>query len=318
MDIIDQIQMDLLDSNIPLSDILRKAKVLASQLDNEELGVWATHELDGYETDNDLPDYRIIHTTSSGHYTNGFRTYNNFTVPVHAIKNEKTRDYVSKLEMKRGIKSIEELARMGDDTFLVVHPTIVAMVNSEIENNGYYYLDLHYSAGSQIFSQMLDTIRNRLLDFILKINKSWKIRDNPPKREIIDNLVHVSIYNNSEGGSMSVFDQRNQNVTYQYNSAGNINIELINSPLTFADEVGKFMDEISEAEKSGLIDKEKAIEIKYHLLTAKKEAKSEKPNKEIIGNNLGNILGFLKNISTLVSLVTGIEKLIEIIPKIFN
>ena len=50
-----QIQTDLLDQKVALSNILRKAKVLASQLRSEELGKWVSQELDGYKPNDDLP-----------------------------------------------------------------------------------------------------------------------------------------------------------------------------------------------------------------------------------------------------------------------
>jgi hypothetical protein len=60
MNILEQIQTDLLNQDVPLSTILRKAKVLASQLHSEKLADWVSQELDGYKSDKDLPDYRVL------------------------------------------------------------------------------------------------------------------------------------------------------------------------------------------------------------------------------------------------------------------
>jgi hypothetical protein len=318
MEIIEQIQKDLLDSNVPLSDILRKAKVLASQLENAELSLWASQELDGYPIDKDLPDYRVINTSASGLWTNGYWKIPNQGVPMFKVEDETLRKFLTTIQVIKGIRSIEELAKMKDDDKLIVHPDIIALLNSKIGEDGFSFLNLFYTVGPHDFEQILDTVRNRLLDFILLINKNWDISKDKPRQEEINKLVNITIYNNPQGGGMAVFDQRGQNVEYQFNAAGSINIDAINSPKGFVTELVKFQEEISKAEAIGTIDKESAIEIKYHILTATKEALHEKPDKAKITAYLSKVLDILKDISTMVGLLTGLAKLSEIIPKIFK
>ena len=43
-----QLQKEVVDSGVPISDILRKAKILASQLKNKEFKRWIDAELKGY------------------------------------------------------------------------------------------------------------------------------------------------------------------------------------------------------------------------------------------------------------------------------
>jgi hypothetical protein len=317
MGIIEDIQSDLIDHNAPLSDILRKAKVLASQLDNKELASWASMELDGYPNISELPDYRFIATSATGLWTNGYYQIQNQSVPLFKIDDEDLRKILTTVQVDKGIKSIEQLAKMKEDDKLIVHPTAIAYLNTKVGENGYGFLNLFYTVGPHDFEQILDTVRNRLLDFVLLINKNWNITKDTPKQEDLNKLFNITIYNNPQGDSMSVFDQRGQKVEYQYNAAGNINIEKVNSPTTYAAELDKFQDEISESERTGIINKETAIEIKYYLLSASKEAKAEKPNKEILSTNLEKVMDILKNISTLVGLATSVAKLIEIIPILF-
>jgi hypothetical protein len=58
--ILQQIQADVLNQNVSLSNTLRKAKVLASQLRSQELSNWVSSELDGYKSEKDLPDYSRV------------------------------------------------------------------------------------------------------------------------------------------------------------------------------------------------------------------------------------------------------------------
>jgi AbiTii-like protein len=73
---------------VPLSSTLRKARVLASQLNSDELANWASRELDGYQSVDELPDYRVIRTGCVGDWTNGFFTVNNQGVRLGKIDNE--------------------------------------------------------------------------------------------------------------------------------------------------------------------------------------------------------------------------------------
>jgi hypothetical protein len=54
-----ELQRDCLDQTVSASTILRKAKVIASKLELEELSHWLTSELEGYDCSLDeLPDHR--------------------------------------------------------------------------------------------------------------------------------------------------------------------------------------------------------------------------------------------------------------------
>ena len=59
--VFDKIQDDILGAT-DLSLILRKAKVLAYKLKNQEFKDWVEHELNGYDENDLLPEYRKIHT----------------------------------------------------------------------------------------------------------------------------------------------------------------------------------------------------------------------------------------------------------------
>lgn len=98
------------------------------------------------------------------------------------------------------------------------------LVNHHVGDGEYGYAELEYAVGTHDFEQILDTVRNRLLDFVLKLGENWHMEDNPPSRGELRNLVSVIIYNMPQGGNVSIFDQRGQQVSYQYNAAGDINI----------------------------------------------------------------------------------------------
>ena len=59
--LIDQIEADALDTEVPLTDALRRCVMLGGRSGSTALMDWATRQLDGYPNDTDLPEYRVIH-----------------------------------------------------------------------------------------------------------------------------------------------------------------------------------------------------------------------------------------------------------------
>jgi hypothetical protein len=53
-----EIHVGATDNATPLSDLLRKAKILAVRLGNRRLEEWVDRELNGYSTSDPLPPYR--------------------------------------------------------------------------------------------------------------------------------------------------------------------------------------------------------------------------------------------------------------------
>ncbi len=55
-----ELQRDALNREVPISDLLRKAFVVAKKLKITEFENWVTHELNGYENAEDIPKYRQV------------------------------------------------------------------------------------------------------------------------------------------------------------------------------------------------------------------------------------------------------------------
>jgi hypothetical protein len=301
-----------------LSDILRKAKVLASQLGSKELDSWVSQELDGYKDKNSLPDYRVLPTSVAGTWTNGYHTQHFRGVPLFSIKDEALKKGLTTFYVTSGISTIEGLATLPDDQKLSVATDVLAYVNSLIAQHGYGYTHLFYSVDAHNFKQIIDTVKNRLLDFVLKLGKEWKPKENPPGQTEIGRLVSVTIYNSAQGGSMALFDQRGQHVQYQFNAAGNINVDQVHSRDELLAELAKLREEVDRAKQSGAISQEVAIEAQYHLLEVSREAASDHPDKSNVRNSLSKAREVLKDLAAVAGLAASLTKLAEVASKLFS
>jgi hypothetical protein len=68
MTLLRQIQAEAVGNDVDLAVILRKCRILAQRLKNEEFKQWVDSELDGYPNINALPKYRIINCLCFGKF----------------------------------------------------------------------------------------------------------------------------------------------------------------------------------------------------------------------------------------------------------
>ena len=59
------------DNKQPITNLLRKCVVLAHQIQNERLKIWATKELNGYDPGDEIPTYRVGAGPPSRHHNRG-------------------------------------------------------------------------------------------------------------------------------------------------------------------------------------------------------------------------------------------------------
>jgi len=55
----EDIPKSAIDSNMDVTTLLRKCKILAVRLGSKEFDQWVDHELNGYGGSEELPEYRI-------------------------------------------------------------------------------------------------------------------------------------------------------------------------------------------------------------------------------------------------------------------
>lgn len=316
MDILHQIQADILDHKIPLSDILRKAKVLASELSSEDLASWVDQELNGYRENSELPDYRLLTTSASGTWTNGYYMTRNHGVPLLSIDNENLSKCLTTFSVFQGIRSVEQFSQLPEDRCFEIDPDTTTYVNIQVGKGGYGYSELHYTVSAHNFEQILDTVRNRLLDFVLKLGKRWDPEKQPLGQDEVAKLVSVVINNNLQGGSMSAFDQKGQYVQYQFNAAGDINIDSINSTEHIATELAKFRAEIDKAKIANAISEEIATKSQDYLLEAERQVKKSKLSSVL--SAIGKAIDILKSTASMAGLVTSLTKLAKVVKNLIH
>ena len=129
MALIQNILNSALNDNVKLPDLLRKCKILATRLKNDDFKNWIDSELNGYPSQNNLPSYRIIDVNAYGHLSGPFGAeMRNITIPSSCLP-EKMRDWARKTYISQSISVLEDMVKGNQDNFKQVWPgDLVAMV----------------------------------------------------------------------------------------------------------------------------------------------------------------------------------------------
>lgn len=317
-DIARKIQMDILDPKVRLSSILLTAKVLAHRLRSSELATWVHSEIDGYHHSDEIPDYRIFSPPSKGTFRDNFSIVKNQIIPVTLIRDPWLRKRVIGFPVSHGIRGVEELANNPNQELNSPWPNEIVQLLNKQEMFNMLCIEAFFVLNPHEFAQILDTVRSRLLDFVLEIcDLDWKIGHDPIPSDQIQRLVEVKIYNAPTGGNMTVFDQRDQKVTYQYNAAGNINIGDVQNREDLVEELGKLRDEIEKAKLAGVIIDDIAIDAEYYVQKAIQAAKKPEPDKNSFMDHLGKAKELLGDVTAAAGLVTALLKAAEVAQRLF-
>lgn len=103
---------------------------------------------------------------------------------------------------------------------------------------------------------------------------------------------------------MAIFDQRGQQVQYQYNAAGYINFGAVQNRMQVVSELKKLQGEFGRAIAAGLFDEETATDAKYQVDKAVQKADKPEPDTK-------SVLEHLEGAKALIAGVAGAAGLIK-------
>src|SRR5262247_3488483 len=116
---------------------------------------------------------------------------------------------------------------------------------------------------------------------------------------------------------MAIFDQRGQQVTYQYNAAGDINLGAVQNRMDLVGELGKLQREVTQAKQAGVFDEGVATDAEYQLTKAVQEAKKPAPDKRTVLGRLTNTKTLVEGVAAAGGLVTALTKAVELVHRFF-
>jgi len=334
LNLITEIQDDILDPSIRLSSTLRKAKVLAYRLKNADFKEWVDQELNGYTSSTDtLPDYRELGSQSYGTFVGIVKQLKNVPIPPLCLP-EEFQEFAVTVFLSQGIRSLESLVESGDDTIRYPWPADLVAIAGDMVYDRMTCLSAWRMVSKSQIEQIIDIVRNRLLTFLLELEQiepdlgEISPDEEPPiPNERIDQVFQTHIWGGynvigsgtavSQGGKMTVFDQRYQKVNYQYNAAGDINFNSVESTMDVVVQLEKLEVELARAIHAGLFDEDTATNAQYRLKKAVQQAKKPEPSKKTILQHLNEAKALIQGVASAAGLVTALIKAAEMVQKFF-
>jgi len=217
MELITQIINILSDERPNLENALIKTKVLLHRLGEKESVEWINRELNGYDKEDEVPEYRVIHSQPKVTATDGYTRRWNDMPAVTSHLSDELKDFLTRNEMRQSISGIEHLAQgEGDTLSRSIAPEFWPKLSKGLSAG----IEVEYAhceiSKSQVL-QITTIIRSRLLDFVLELEEKLPNNATPDEiKNISEEIGTGSLLNNAMFGDNTTIilgDHNTQTVT---------------------------------------------------------------------------------------------------------
>jgi hypothetical protein len=206
--------------------LLRKCLILAHQLNNGRLKQWANEELNGYDSLDDMPEYRKVPAQAKGNFVGGWGAYaGNRNIPP-AVMDKEHRWAAESVNLGQPVSAYEELIderHEGAITFPWVNNMVLYYQHKFI--HGYALVSAWQEVPRSAIVGLLDTIRTRILNMALELRSEIGSADEDLKtitpeeskkadQSIVNNIFGGNVYMSTGNSTMSAttVQQEQQNI----------------------------------------------------------------------------------------------------------
>jgi hypothetical protein len=243
------------DAKHPLALVLRKCLILGYQLKNDRLKSWANQELNGYQSREDLPKYRLLRVGAHGNFASAYQQMKGFAIPSFML-DEKDRDWAERVELHESVSSYEEIVSCSvtNGSILVEWPgNMIAKYQSKFFQGDMALINAWQEIPRSVLVQVLDTVRNRTLSMALELK--GEIGGTEDMEEITPSesaKIEQTVVNNIFGGT-AYFASGHSTITATTNTQNIISVgdrAQLDSVLKKVGLSDDDLKELTEAEKA--------------------------------------------------------------------
>jgi len=175
---IQELKNEAIRSDVKLSDLLRKAKLVLKDIDNQEFLALVEKESNGYGKDDKVPEYRIVHGEPKG--WNPYRGWIPF-IP----EDPKIQELLSKKRTSQPVAELENLIKSNKKSeYLQMRypPKTQAVLSKSVGLDTKFSLFIPPTA----IHGILNAVRNKLIDWLIEldIGQETITADEPTKKAI--------------------------------------------------------------------------------------------------------------------------------------
>ncbi|MCX5888492.1 MAG: hypothetical protein NTY36_03465 [Deltaproteobacteria bacterium] len=273
-----ELQRDALDRNVRVSDLLRKALIVARKLNLHEFQDWVENELTGYKDTNNIPEYREMRGQICG-----FDLYRGW-LPV-LFSDKRMEDLFSKRKCAQPMAELEHMieGKKSGDQFIMPLPHNLQLKLCEIIR---FKTEVNFFIDQSAIVHVIEAVRNIILNWSLKLEEDGILGEGLSfsQREKESAIKEPQNITNFYGPVSS--PQIQQGEVHGIQISVNLSGQL--------EEIGKFIEKFKEALPSIKLAKDQTEEAEAELLTVETQIKSPKPKPSIIHEGLKSLRTILE------------------------
>lgn len=199
-DLLAQIEDGALGPAVPLADTLRKCVALGGRAGSAQLRDWARLELDGYASEQELPDYRIVPAMIAidGATINAHITQQ----PISAteLPDGISEHVKEEVHLRNGAAELQQLVADPDKPIRLLLPgaaEVARLMNHELQQSGSYgqhVVTVYWVLSHSSVVGVLDRIRTTLVALVAELRAVGVGDGQVPSAEAADAAVNVVLH----------------------------------------------------------------------------------------------------------------------------
>ena len=203
MNLLEDLQNMTVDASSDLGTLLRKCTILAARLGSKQLEDWLTWEANGYPKNVPVPKYRVWSLQVKGDFVGLHQSISNQTIPP-ALLPEDVRKSYNNYEFRENIANVEYYLEENKTGIIYVSTQDLALTLGTKVFKQMNCLECWAEFSMSNFVELLNSVRNRLLEFLVTVQKEHsnvdKIDSNPldsPNSGKITQIFYTTVYGGS-------------------------------------------------------------------------------------------------------------------------
>ena len=271
--IIRELQKEAISSNIKVSDLLRKALIVAAKLSLVDFQNWVKKELNGYGDGDEIPKYREIKGTIKARN------------PYRGWESVKSKDpsYIDKLSHVNAIQTIAELEHLieeGDK-----ENALQAELPNKIQGNYRWPIAIFFSRSCIV--GIVDSVKTIVLNWALKLEQDGILGEGldftDEERITAESVPQNIVF--FVGPVQSPQIQQGNTQAVQINISNNVDFKAISD---FIERLKATLPKIS-------LDENSLLELNAEIRTIETQLESPKPKSTILNECLHSLRKILES-----------------------
>lgn len=240
--VVEQIQVEAVSNEVPVSQLLRRVKLAAVKLKLEQVATWVAHEMDGYG-DAEIPDYRRVSGSPVAH-----NPYNGW-IPIQS-----TAQFMETLritEIGQSIASLEALLVADGMLFFSYTPQQIEILN-RMGSIPLARMGIHIDRSAIV--GLLDRVRGKVLDWSLDLERAGILGEGVSfTQQEVEKASGVTVQIDSFNGTLNTNTANGSNARINNNSTDN-STNIIQQDLERFEELKRALESIDDGvERRALI-----------------------------------------------------------------